>query len=134
MRVVVDTNVLVSSFWGGNPKMVLDLWVSGNLILCVNQEILDEYFEVLSRLGLDQEEELQEILMFLKSRKNIEYCLGAEKKKFMKDDPDDDKFVNCAFELSAKVIVSGDKHLLMAKRVFDVEVLTPKQFLESFSK
>ena len=114
--------------------MVLDLWVSGNLILCVNQEILDEYFEVLSRLGLDQEEELQEILMFLKSRKNIEYCLGAEKKKFIKDDPDDDKFVNCAFELSAKVIVSGDKHLLMAKRVFDVEVLTPKQFLESFSK
>ena len=112
---------------------MLDLWVSGNLILCVNQQILDEYFEVLSRLGLDQEEELQEVLFFLKSRKNIEYCIGAEDQKYIKDDPDDDKFVNCAFELNARIIVSGDKHLLKAKRIFDVEVLSPKEFLETNS-
>ena len=53
MRVVLDTNVFVSSFFGGNPRAVIDLWKTGSLTLCLSQDILDEYIEVLRRLGLD---------------------------------------------------------------------------------
>ena len=130
MKVVVDTNVMISSFRGGKPREILRLWCSGDITLCLNQAILDEYFSVLQRMGLDQEEELEEIIYFLKSRKNIEYCIGSRKDLFIPEDPEDDKFINCALELDAKTIISGDKHLLKVERVFNVEILNPGKFLE----
>ena len=38
MRVVVDTNVLISSFFGGNPKKVIDLWKAGDITLCLSKD------------------------------------------------------------------------------------------------
>lgn len=37
MRVVIDTNVLVSSFFGGAPGEVLSLWRDGRITLCLSQ-------------------------------------------------------------------------------------------------
>lgn len=56
MKVIIDTNVMISYFWGGKPKEILRLWCSGELILYLNQEILDEYFNVLRRMGLVESE------------------------------------------------------------------------------
>lgn len=50
---VVDTNVFVSSFFGGNPRKVIDLWKTGELTLCLSTPIVDEYVAVLRRLGLE---------------------------------------------------------------------------------
>lgn len=52
---VVDTNVFVSSFFGGNPRKVIDLWKTGELTLCLSTPIVDEYVAVLRRLGLEGE-------------------------------------------------------------------------------
>ena len=52
IKVVIDTNVFISSFFGGNPKKVIDLWKKGEIKLCLSREIVDEYVEVLKRLGL----------------------------------------------------------------------------------
>ena len=56
MRFVIDTNVFVSSFFGGTPREIIDKWISGRLTVCLSGEIVTEYIEVLLRLGLDQEE------------------------------------------------------------------------------
>jgi len=45
-------------------------------------------------------------------------------------DPDDDKFVECALVAGAKIIVSGDRHLLDLDKYEDIEMLTAAQFLE----
>jgi predicted nucleic acid-binding protein len=62
IRVVVDANVFVSSFFGGNPRRIIDLWKNGNILLCLSPEIIDEYIEVLQRLALGYEGELRELL------------------------------------------------------------------------
>ena len=61
-RVVIDTNVFISSFFGGNPKKVIDLWKNGKIALCLSRNIVDEYIEVLKRMGLKDENELEELL------------------------------------------------------------------------
>ena len=62
MKVVIDTNVFVSSFFGGHPRRVIDLWKSGDIVLCLSAEIVEEYTDVLGRLGLGVEGEIKELL------------------------------------------------------------------------
>jgi putative PIN family toxin of toxin-antitoxin system len=51
MRVVLDTNILVSGLLRsqGNPAQILALALSGAVQVCYNREILSEYSEVLAR-------------------------------------------------------------------------------------
>ena len=62
MRVVIDTNIFVSSFFGGKPRKIIDLWKAGKITLCLSNAILDEYIDVLRRTGLTEEDELEELL------------------------------------------------------------------------
>ena len=43
MKVVVDTNVFVSSFFGGHPKTIINMWTTGDLALCLTNAIIDEF-------------------------------------------------------------------------------------------
>ena len=52
MRVVIDTNVFISSFFGGNPRKIIDLWRKEKITLCLSGDILEEYTKVLKRIGL----------------------------------------------------------------------------------
>ena len=45
-------------------------------------------------------------------------------------DPADDKFLACAITSGASAVVSGDKQLLAVSGYRDVEVLTPRQFID----
>ena len=47
-------------------------------------------------------------------------------------DPDDDKFLGCALVSDAQLIISGDKHLLAVSPHEGVEVVSPRQFVESY--
>ncbi len=51
------------------------------------------------------------------------------KLKIVINDPDDDKFIECAVELGADYIVSGDKELLTVKKFGNIRILSPRQFL-----
>ncbi|MBI4690325.1 MAG: putative toxin-antitoxin system toxin component, PIN family, partial [Nitrospirae bacterium] len=53
-RVVIDTNVFVSSFQNpeGNPQKIIDLWKRGVFILCISEEIIFEYIEVWRARGV----------------------------------------------------------------------------------
>ena len=62
MKVVIDTNVFISSFFGGNPRKIIDLWKNRHITLYLSRNTVDEYIEVLQRLGLKNEKELDEIL------------------------------------------------------------------------
>lgn len=132
MRVVVDTNIFVSSFFGGNPRRIIDLWKRGAITLCLTRAIVDEYIAVLRRLGLKQEKELQELLDLFARGFNSVFTAKTPVLQVVAADPDDDKFIECAVALKARCIVSGDKALLNVKDYMGIKVLTPKMLLEMF--
>lgn len=134
MRVVIDTNIFVSSFFGGNPRKVIDLWKKEKITLCLSKEILDEYIEVLQRIGLENEDELKELISLFARGFNILFTAKTPKLSVVKNYPDDDKFIECAAALKADVIITGDKALHDVIEYEGIEILTPQQFLKNYGQ
>jgi putative PIN family toxin of toxin-antitoxin system len=130
MKVVIDTNIFVSSFFGGNPKKIIDLWKNGKITLCLSGAVLDEYIDVLRRIGMKDEYELEELLILFSRGFNILFARKTPKLKIVKNDPDDDKFIECAVALKADAVITGDGEVLAIKEYTGVKILTPQQFLE----
>lgn len=130
MKVVIDTNIFVSSFFGGNPRKIVDLWRKEKLTLCLSKDILDEYIEVLRRIGLEDEDELEELLSLFSKGFNIVFTTKTPKITLVDEDPDDDKFIECAVALKADVIITGDKALEAIKEHMKIKILTPVKFLK----
>jgi putative PIN family toxin of toxin-antitoxin system len=128
MIVVIDTNVFVSSFFGGNPKKVIDLWKTGQVKLALTNEILEEYIKVLERMGLKDQETKRELLTLFRGSYSIVFSAKTQKIR-MVEDPDDDKFLECAIALNADFIVSGDRHLLELGDYMGIKILNPRDFL-----
>ena len=131
IRAVVDTNVFVSSFFGGNPRKIVDLWKSGQITLCLSKAIMDEYVTVLQRLGLENEPELEELLGLFAGGYHILFAAKTPRLDLVKEDPDDNKFIECAVALKAHVIISGDKALTAIEDYMGIKVVTPRQFLNN---
>lgn len=129
MRVVIDTNVFVSSFFGGNPRQIIDLWKTGQITLCLSGDILDEYTEVLRRLGVSGSE-LEDLLALFARGVHILFTTKVPQVNVVISDPDDDKFLACAIALHADVIVTGDRALKNIGRYEGINILTPKAFLQ----
>ncbi len=130
MRVVVDTNVLVSSFFGGNPRKIIDLWKTGEVTLCLSRDIVDEYLDVLQRLETDPAL-ISELLSLFAGGFHLLFAGSTPSLKIVRDDPDDDKFFECAVALKASVIVTGDKAMLKVGNYMGIAVMNPQQFLAS---
>ncbi len=134
MRVVIDTNVFISSFLTreGNPRKIIDLWKKGEIKLCLSKPIIDEYIEILIRLNIKKGTEINELLQLFAKNYNIIFTSQTKKLNIVINDPDDDKFFECAVKLNAKYIISGDKHLLNIKDYCGIKVVNPKNFLLVF--
>ena len=132
MKVVIDTNVFVSSFFGGNPRKIIDLWKTGKITLCLSRDIFDEYIDVLRRIGLHDEKELEELLALFSKSYNIIFTAKTPRLNVVEGDPDDDKFIECAVALKADFIVTGDKHLRAIQKYMSTRVTSPEQFLKLF--
>jgi len=134
LRVVIDTNVFISSFFGGIPRKIIDLWKDGLLVLCLSQGIVEEYIEVLNRLGLNDKQELLKLTRLFAEGYNSVFAATTPSIKVVKGDPDDDKFIECAVELESKIIISGDKHLKEIRKYIDIEILSPREFMDRFGR
>lgn len=132
MRVVIDTNIFVSSFFGGNPKKIIDLWKNEKITLCLSHAVLDEYIDVLRRIGLKDEQELEELLSLFSKGFNILFTTKTPKINIVKSDPADDKFIECAVALKADVIVTGDRKILDINEYTGIRILTPQHFLKNY--
>jgi putative PIN family toxin of toxin-antitoxin system len=111
-RVVVDTNVVVSAAIsvGKSYEFLLNAVLSGKCALVTSDEIINEIREVLCRpkfrLGKN---EISSVVSALESLSNI---IETKSKFSMAKDPDDDMFINAAYDGGADYIVSGDRDLL----------------------
>lgn len=131
IKVVIDTNIFVSSFFGGNPRKIIDLWKSGQLTLCLSKPIVDEYVAVLQRLSLEGEQELSELLGLFSHGIHVLFTAKTPELHIVEEDPDDDKFIECAVALKAAFIITGDKHLLEIGDYMGITIMTPREFLDT---
>ena len=131
---MIDTNIFVSSFFGGNPRKIIDLWKNGNINLCLSKDILDEYIGVLQRIGLKEVSEIEELLSLFAKGFNILFTAKTPQIRAVKDDPEDDKFIACAVALKAEVIITGDKALKTMDEYMGIKILVSQQFLKYFKK
>jgi putative PIN family toxin of toxin-antitoxin system len=132
VKVVIDTNVLVSGiFFSGPPFQILDDWRHGKIQLVISPEILDEYRRVGETLAegfsvIDLEPMLELVI-----QNAVSFSVPPLPTRVC-DDPDDDKFLACALTSGSNVIISGDKHLLKVSGYQNIEVLKPRQFLDKY--
>ena len=131
MRVVVDTNVVISgSFFGGNPRRVIEAVVDREVDASASAPILEEYDDVVTEIirrgyghfNAEGFRRFVETLDLVSPTTRVEVCR----------DPDDDKFIECAVDARALYIVSGDKDLLDLKSFGGVEIVTATEFCEKY--
>jgi putative PIN family toxin of toxin-antitoxin system len=130
LRVVIDTNVIVSALhFGGNPAAVLDLVRRGKVRLLLSPFILEEVSTVLGRKFRWETRRIQEVLSQLK--RHAEIIIPRERLAVIRDKDDDNRILECAVEGKAAYLVSGDKrHLLPLRQYRHVRILSPAEFLE----
>lgn len=115
-RLVLDTNSLIQSISRRSPYH--ELWVSfldGRNNLCVTTEILNEYAEILERKTNSYFSSLA-LEVIINNRHTI-FVTPYYKFRVIANDPDDDKFVDCAIASNAKYIVTEDSHYNILKQL-----------------
>ena len=134
MRIVLDTNVLISALlFGGNPREILDRVIRGEAILCISEPILTELGNVLQRSKFGFPHIIVNQISTELSAIS-ELVLPIEKIQEITADEADNYILECAVEAHADYIVSGDSHLLELKKCRSIQVVSPQQFLALHKK
>lgn len=134
MNVVLDTNVLVSGLlFGGVPGRILSAWSAGRVTLVLSPPILDEYRRVGLELAKGRApliEALDALLAMLTV--HATFIDAPALTTVVSEDPDDDMFLAAALAAHARIIVSGDKHLLRVSGWAGIEVVKARTFVDRY--
>jgi uncharacterized protein len=134
MKIVLDTNVFISSiFFHGPPAQILDAWKKSKIQIVLSKEIIDEYQRVAEALAEKFPEiDISSIIDLIAIHAEIVDTEDIE--VFECEDPDDNKFIECAIASKTKLIVSGDKHLLKISGYREIVVHNPRNFVDLYLK
>ncbi len=128
MRIVLDTNVLVSAFLSpeGAPAQVLTFLLAGELTLLFDGRVLAEYAEVLARPRFDLDRaDVAEVLRQLEADGER---IAASPSAAQLPDPDDLPFFEVALSGGADALVTGNaRHF---PESLGVAVLSPRALLQ----
>lgn len=132
MRVAIDTNVFIAAIlFRGEASKLLSLWKSKKIKLLMSKEVLQEYISVLMYPNFQLFEWELNYILGKQLLPFIEPIKVSSSYRLVKDDPEDNKFINLAIDGKAKYIISGDKHLLELKDSKIIKILSIKEFLET---
>ncbi len=132
-KLVLDTNTLVSAFfWKWNESDLFEKIEKGKFKLFISKEILDEIEDVLNRdkfkeIILKTNRKPDEIIQKIISVSH--FVIGPKLDIKICRDPKDDKFIECAVNVNADYIVSGDKDLLILKKYKKIKIIRTSEIL-----
>lgn len=107
--VVIDTNCLLQIIARKSPyRPIWEAFLEGRFFLCVSNEILDEYQEILEQQITPSVAE--NVVLLILNCKNVLLVNPYFRMNLITSDPDDNKFVDCAFAANADYLVSEDSH------------------------
>ena len=125
MRIVLDTNCLLASL--SRRGAYFNVWrglQEGKYTLCVSNEILEEYEEIIAQKT--NSVIASNVVQTLLNAPSVELIDAFFRFDLIKNDPDDNKFVDCAIAGNATYVVSNDSHFDVLK-----EIDFPKLILKS---
>ena len=132
MRVILDTNVFISGvFFSGPPYQILNAWRSGKLKLILSPLIFEEYERIGRSLTIVFPR--VDFVPFLSlALKESELIADTELEEQICSDPDDDKFIACAIASGCEFIVTGDKQLKDVSGYNNIEIISPRLFVDKY--
>ena len=129
-KVVLDTNVLISSLLkpGGKARQIYRLALRGKIKLYISKPLLNEVERVLEYPKFEIEKLQKEL--FLKILKRVAvFVYPRQKIDLIKEDPPDNRLLECAVTAQVDYLVSGDStHLLPLKHFQGVKIMNPSAF------
>ena len=132
IRLVLDTDTLISAIaWrDSKARKILEACLAGKYVLVESTALLKEFLSVISKpkFTFISEEQKAELLARLIS--HCEIVEPKERLSIIKEDPADNKVLECALEGRAQFIITGDQHLLTLKHFGKITILTANNFLE----
>lgn len=129
IRVVLDSNVLISSlFWKGPSRHIVDLAIANKIDAVTSPDILEEIESVLYEdFPVVSYERIEEIIRDILSYSRLVVSRKITVKGLR--DIKDTKIITCAMGGEANYIVTGDKDLLVLKEYKSIKIVTPNVFL-----
>jgi putative PIN family toxin of toxin-antitoxin system len=131
IRVVIDTNVLVSALLtGGLPEAVVDLAISGEVQWFASESILAEYEDVIKRprLAIDSDKAADAMARI----RAIVSIVSPAVRVAAARDPDDNQFLECADTAQAHFLVSGNiRHFPEVWK--ETRIVTPREFIDAWT-
>ena len=130
MKVVLDSNIFVSSFfWKGNPRKVFDRVTNGQDELFMTDEILEEITTVMSRKKFDLSvKEVEDYVNIIEGYSVKVIC--RNELEHISRDKDDNKILQCGQKGNVDFIITGDDDLLVLKTYGKIKIVSPKEYLE----
>ena len=128
MRIVLDTNCLLASL--SKRGAFYSVWrglLEGKYTLCVSNEILEEYEEIIAQKTTSVI--ASNVIQTLLNAPSVELIDAFFRFELIQKDPDDNKFVDCAIAGNATYVVSNDSHFEVLK-----EIDFPKLILKSLQE
>ena len=130
--VVIDTNCLLQIIARRSPyRPIWDAFLAGRYELCVSNEILDEYQEILEQQISPTVAE--NVVLLILNQANVRLIDPYFRMDVIKADPDDNKFVDCAFAAGADYLVSEDSHFSVLRELPfpQLDLVTLDEFLKT---
>ena len=128
LRVVLDTNVLVSALvFGGKPRIAIEAVLEDGTVI-ISPEILTEVRRIVHAKFPTFVKHFERLDQLLK-RDTVGVELGSIQVTVCRD-PDDNRIIETAVIGNATYIVSGDKDLLVLQTYEAIKILKPVEFLE----
>jgi len=134
LKFTLDTNTFISATISkGNEYEILKLAKDGKIKIISSLEIIKEFREVISRrkFGFSQKQ-IDNVTKQILSISDL--IVPIIKLKIVKDDPDDDKILECAVSGSVDYVVSGDRHLLDLKEYDNIPIIKTAEALKIIKK
>lgn len=132
MRIVADTNVLVSALLtpSGGPGALIAAIDAGDVVLVASPALLDELDDVLARDRFRRWVSTEQVDAYLAAIKDrAELVPDPGDVTAVSSDPDDDYLVALARAADVDALVSGDEDLTSLE-LGDLDILTPRQVLD----
>lgn len=130
--VVIDTNCLLQIIARKSPyRPIWNAFLTGRFDLCVSNEILEEYQEILGQQITPTIAE--NVVLLILNRENVRLVDPHFRMRLITADPDDNKFVDCAFAAGADYLVSEDNHfnVLRATPFPQLNLITLDEFMQT---
>lgn len=134
MRIVLDTNVLVSGLLSpfGPPGEIVRMVSAGALTLCTDARILSEYGEVLRRPRFGFPE--HDLAILLDALRGQGYAVASVPLPRVLPDPGDEPFLEVALAGGASCLVTGNHIHFPAERCRGVPVLSPSELIVTWRR